>query len=356
MPRTERGENVNRRIVFLLSALLPLSAFAAYPSAADDDLARSIVVDFPANDVRLYSHNGMALVGAPDGRRWRLAGADGKVLFQAIDNGFDKPIKPADGLPDGVAHSDGAGRTVWLTSPTTRYDHGVLGDAIEAGGLRLSLPEGQLLDFKLGTDEVFEDRYVRFWDVDGAGHDELVVVKSGRRSGARLAAYQVRGGGISLMAEGPAIGQAYRWLNPVGAADFDGDGNIEVAAVITPHLGALLRLYRLAGNRLIPVHEARGFSNHAIGMRTLELSAVADVDGDGISDIIVPNAARNTLRLVTFAQGRFRELGRIAHAANVTGNLVLFEMLDRPAVAYPLANGKMAVALFPRGQVSNGDR
>ena len=98
-----------------------------------------------------------------------------------------------------------------------------------------------------------------------------------RRFGARIHCHGLR---VLLRAFGaedgghPArtIGQPFRWLNPVGVGDFDGDGRREIAAVVTPHLGVTLKLYEWKGERLEPKHEAAGFSNHAIGSPgTLEL-------------------------------------------------------------------------------------
>ncbi len=339
---------------FLFAAAAMIAVLWGTPGlTGEGDLIKSWLFDLPARGTRLSSDRGIPGFAASDGRRWQVVVADAGIGFEVIDDPSPEVKPPADGLPDGIVRTDAAGRAAWLTAPTSRYDHGVLGDAIEAGGLRLRLPDGRTFDFQLGDEDVFEDRFVRFWDVDGKGGDELVVVKSGRRGGGRIAVYHMQHGELMLMAESPAIGQAYRWLNPVGAADFDGDGNIEIAAVVTPHLGALLRLYRLDGARLTAVYEAQGFSNHAIGMRSLELAALADANGDGVSDIIVPNEARDSLRIVTFVCGKFRELGRVEHDAEIAGNLIGIKVQARPGVVYPLTDGTLAVAVFPLGQMTN---
>ena len=86
-------------------------------------------------------------------------------------------LRPSgDALPDGeyaIGIHDIAG--AWLIEPTGRYDHGVLGDAIEAGGLRARLRDGRELDYRLPPDSVFEA--LRPWviDLDGDGRDEIIV-------------------------------------------------------------------------------------------------------------------------------------------------------------------------------------
>jgi hypothetical protein len=157
----------------------------------------------------------------------------------------------ADMLPDGIVTKGKRDiAAAWLTGPTKRYDHGVLGDAIEASGLRVRLRDGSELSYLLSDDSVFEDRQVRLADLDGDGGDELVVVRSYPTAGAALAVFRPQGGEIVKVAETKPIGQPHRWLNPAAIADFDGDGYLEVAAVVTPHIGGTLIMLELRLNRL----------------------------------------------------------------------------------------------------------
>ena len=206
-------------------------------------------------------------------------------------------------------------RAAWLTSPTDRYQHGVLGDAVEAGGLAVEDPVGVIAHYKVSDNAVFEDRFARIVDVDGDGSDEILVVKSYLNAGASVAVFSVARGGIVELAESEPIGLANRWLNPIGAADFDGDGTVEIAVVRTPHIGGILIFYRLIGNKLTEVARYWGFSNHQIGSRFLGLSAIADFNGDGIADIAVPTADRRVLRLLSFANGQLTEMRGIENTS-----------------------------------------
>lgn len=232
------------------------------------------------------------------------------------------PPPAADALPDTEVARGKSVRAAYLIRPTTRYGHGVLGDAVEAGGFRVVFADGRTAEFILPADSVFEDRRVRLADMDGDGRDEAIVVRSYLNRGAALAVYRLDGGKITPLAETPALGTPYRWLNPVGAADFDGDGRAEIALVTTPHIGGTLKLYRLQGGRLVEAGSRWGFSNHWIGSRELDVSAILDFNGDGIADIVLPDQTRTRLLVIAFAGGRFSVVAETTHDAAIKTKIV----------------------------------
>lgn len=205
------------------------------------------------------------------------------------------------GLPDGcVVRGNGDVRSAWYVAPTTRYGHGILGDAIEAGGLRVELANGAQTTLTLPEDQVFEDRTPRLADLDGDGRTEVITIRSSTRLGGSVAVYGVRGEALVELGATPYIGRSNRWLNIAGIADFTGQGGLQVAFVETPHIGGTLKLAAFHGNAMQVVAQIGGFSNHGIRSREQRLSAVADVDGDGLMDIILPNARRDQILAVTF--------------------------------------------------------
>ena len=158
----------------------------------------------------------------------------------------------------------------WYEDPTTRYAHGVLGDAIEAGTLAVQLsdfPNCQVGRITLPDIEVFEDIAPRLADLDGDGTAEIVVVQSHARLGARLVIYGLSTNrtGLEQRAATPNIGRSNRWLAPVGAADFDGDGAIEIAYIDRPHLARTLRIWRYESGTLTEIAALEGLTNHRIG-------------------------------------------------------------------------------------------
>jgi hypothetical protein len=145
--------------------------------------------------------------------------------------------------------------------PTDRYDHAVLGDAMEWGGLDLTTASGQVLRVTLPESRVFEDVTTRLADLDGDGDREVIVVETDIARGAMLAVYDASG---RVAATAP-FGETHRWLAPAGIADLDGDGRIEIAYVDRPHLARELVVVRLEGAELIELARLAGLTNHRIG-------------------------------------------------------------------------------------------
>ena len=118
--------------------------------------------------------------------------------------------------------------------------------------------------------------------------------------GAAVSIYRVGERRLEHFAVSPSIGLAYRWLNPVGVADFDADGEMDVAVVEMPHLGRSLVIYSRTASRLKERGRLSGFSNHHMGSTIIDLSVAFDVNNDGVVDMILPDEERRLLQAMTF--------------------------------------------------------
>lgn len=240
------------------------------------------------------------------------------LVFAALLLSVQVHAQDSERLPDGVV-STGSNDVAeaWLTRPTTRYAHGILGDAIEAGGLMVRMTDGQHYEHVLPDGFVFEDRRARPVDLDGDGRDEVVVVLTSMSEGAALAVYGIADGKLQLRAKTPHIGRSNRWLNPAEFADLDGDGNIEITAVWTPHLGRVLQAWRFSDGKLRQVAEIKGYSNHAIGSPVQDLTEIVKLS-DGRTALAIPTPGYDEIAFVVLQQGRFSEVARRPAGGRIT--------------------------------------
>jgi hypothetical protein len=235
----------------------------------------------------------------------------------------------------------------WLAVPTLKYRSGALGDVVTAEELRAFNRRGDTLVYRLPDDAVFEDRDPRMVTVDG--QDAVLVVRSGLRSGSALALFGLDrratdAAGLVLLAQSESLGAANRWLNPAGVGDFDGGGHSQIAAVLTPDRGGVLAVFERQGGKLVRRYRAAGFSNHENYSGELGMAALLDANGDGITDLAVPDETRHVLRIVTFAEGRFAELQRFVHESPIVSAIAAQTLTPGvTSLVYALENGTVVV-------------
>lgn len=206
-------------------------------------------------------------------------------------------------LPDGgVAAAAGAGAvSAWYGQPTTRYDHGILGDAIEAGALLVGDGEGRQYQLVLPERSVFEDITPRLVDLDGDGRNEIVTIRTDLSAGAAVAIYELADGELRERAATAPLGQPHRWLSIAAIADFTADPGLEIAIVKTPHIGGVLEILSLRGPNLRSVRPPQGgVSTHFIGSRQLSLAHAQDVDGDHFAELALPTQDRMQVIVLGF--------------------------------------------------------
>ncbi len=230
-------------------------------------------------------------------------------------------ITQPDQLPQSrLAHGTRNILTAWFAGPTDRYRHGVLGDELEASRLVVDTVTGKRLHVKLPLTRVFEDLEPRLADVKGDNADEILVVESDIQFGASLAVYGIVTGRLVRIAATPFLGKPQRWLNPVGVGDFDGDGHVDIALVATPHIGGILRLYKLTGKNLSLFAEYAGVSTHRLGSTEIGLGRV--ISAVPRDRLLVPDQTRRTLMLLEWKPKGWHELTRVALPGVLESSLI----------------------------------
>jgi len=235
-----------------------------------------------------------------------------------------------DPLPDARVVETPGQVLIALTGPTDRYAHGVLGDDLEASAITLRGVDG-VTSIDAGDVDVIEGTSALLVDLRGdARSPEIVVTVSNAEDGARLVAYDLDG---EFVAASEPIGQGYRWLHQVGAGPLGPDGETEIIAVRTPHIGGIVEAYRLVDDRLELVASQSGYSSHRLGSANLDMALLADADGDGRLDVVVPTQDMTALGVLARTADGFEEVAslpldgtlatNVAATSDLDGNLVL---------------------------------
>lgn len=246
-------------------------------------------------------------------------------------------------LRDGkIARGDRDIVAAWFSDPTQRYRHFALGAEHEPASLVVSMKDRRTYKMVLPDDSVFEDREPRIVDIDG--QDMVVAVRSYLKTGAALALIAVvPEKGLKIIAETPPIGRPFRWLNPAGIADFDGDGVLDIALVRTPHIEGELQLWTARNGALVQTQALDDVCNHALRSPHLKLHAIADFNGDGVADLAIPSQNRRSLRFLSFRGGRITEFSRFELPAVAAEDFSVVTRAGRPAVVVGFSAGRSMV-------------
>ncbi|MBX3608332.1 MAG: hypothetical protein KF871_00435 [Hydrogenophaga sp.] len=209
--------------------------------------------------------------------------------------------------------------------PTPRYGHFALGPPHEYASLVARTNTGRELSLTLPPEAVFEDLAPRLVQLSAGTATVLLTIVSTQGKGSSLAVIGLNDTGtpdarpveLKLLAASAPIGTPNRWLNPVGVADLDGDGQAEIAAVTTPHIGGVLRVYRRNGAQLVEIASLPGFSNHVYGSPELGLSGVARIGERNV--LLVPDARRASVRAMALRDGQLIETGSCPLPTPISG-------------------------------------
>lgn len=232
---------------------------------------------------------------------------DGRVSVERTE-GDDVSAKelPVVALPDARIVRGAGGTLAALSNPTLRYEHGVLGDAVEADSMTLIRPQGdagfESGGFAPASGGVFEQIAPLWFEFPGIDEELLAVTESTPELATRVSVYSPDG---KLAAAGPFIGESFKWRHLISAGPFGPNGEIELVDTLTPHIGGTIEFYRpnFDTGSLDIVATQTGYTSHRIYTRNVDTARAGDLDGDGRWELLVPNDA-------------YTELGAIRHEEN----------------------------------------
>lgn len=244
---------------------------------------------------------------------------DGEIVFW---NKGEIARLPVNALPDTRILMDHQERLLVLNDPVNRYQHGILGDKTEAGGFVILDAKYRKVVRSVTIDppDVIESLQPIWTDWDGNGEREIVLTLSNDDTGSRLALFSENG---ELLAEGSPLGRGHRWRDALAVAPFGLDGRMELAEVMTPHIGGILQYVQWDKDhhRLTSAASGTGYSTHEIGTRNLDLFAAADWDRDGLPELLLPNQSKNELVVVKQTEEGIENLDRLSLNGKLSTNI-----------------------------------
>jgi len=261
----------------ITSASLPAGAPAALAVAGDE----AYLLAAPLGGASELTHP------VPLGGPGRLAFIDSEGDLVLWQNGSEAGGLAVDALPDARLLVDEQERVLLLTKPSSRYPHGIAGDRLEATEITLletHPPLKAVTRISIPGQRVVEGISPIWADLNGDGRREIIVTISDSEQGAQVVVYSESG---DQLAAGPAVGRGNRWRHQIAVAPFGVNGELELAEVLTPHIGGIAGFYRLDGESLNLVAQQAGVTSHTIGSRNLDMGIAGDLDGDGQPELVV---------------------------------------------------------------------
>ena len=261
----------------ITSASLPAGAPAALAVSGDE----AYLLAAPLGGASELTHP------VPLGGPGRLAFIDSEGDLVVWQNGSEAGRLAVDALPDARLLVDEQERVLLLTKPSSRYPHGIAGDRLEATEITLLETHPSLkavTRISIPGQRVVEGISPIWADLNGDGRREIIVTISDSEQGAQVVVYSESG---DQLAAGPAVGRGNRWRHQIAVAPFGVNGELELAEVLTPHIGGIAGFYRLDGESLNLVAQQAGVTSHTIGSRNLDMGIAGDLDGDGQPELVV---------------------------------------------------------------------
>ncbi len=279
------------------------------------------------------------------GAWYRLADCASGLCAELVTSPHVLEQLPTGALPGShVAVGQHRIARAWLAEPTMRLQGTTLGGAV-AGALVVEDRTASSYRIDLGIAEAFEDRRPRIADLGPDHLDTVLVVKSSEDGGASLVAVGLTGEGLlQVLAESEPIGQPRGWLNPIGVADFTASGEPAIALVRTPDADGTLQILILGDHAFSTRFSIPNVSNHVPGTDLMEMAVIADLDGDGLANIAVPDASRQRVRILSFAHGQVAEPAAIDLPAPIATEMVgVAAAGKRPQLLMGLADGQLVL-------------
>lgn len=252
-------------------------------------------------------------------------------------------------LPDSQIIQDELQRLLILTDPSDKYQHGILGDILEATSVtmvQLSDQPAVINKFSVPVDWVIESILPVWKDWDENGEREIVLTLSNAAYGAKLVLYNESG---NILAESLPIGKGYRWRHALDIAPLGENGQRLLVEVQTPHIGGIVALYSWDKDNKVLKTEAtlQGYSTHDIGSRNMHMYELLANEQYEQVLLIIPTQSKTELSALRLVSGVINEEWRIPLGGKLSGNIELIDENGVLAISAIIDKNQEVLLNFP---------
>jgi hypothetical protein len=259
-----------------------------------------------------------------------------------IKMGNQTTVLEINALPDSHIRQDERQRLLILSDPSDQYQHGIIGDVLEATSVtmvQLSDQPSVISKFSVPEGWVIESIRPIWSDWDGDGEREIVLTLSNSTVGAKLVLYDETG---NILAESLPIGKGFRWRHTLDIAPFGESGQRLLVDVQTPHIGGIVSFYSWDKEKKVLTTEATlpGYSTHDIGSRAMQMyTLLLDEQNEQVL-LILPSQSKTELAALRFVSGEIHEEWRIPLGGKLSGNLELIDENGVRAIRATIDNNR----------------
>jgi hypothetical protein len=132
-------------------------------------------------------------------------------------------------------------------------------------------------------------------------------------------------------------------MHLIAAAGLGPDGEIEITAVRTPHIGGILEYYRLKDGILRVVHKRSGYSTHRTGSRNLDTAVAGDFNADGQVEMLVPAQDFKRLDSIKKTPGGSKVVHSIKLNSPLSTNLSVYSSHGEIKIAFGTFNNELII-------------
>jgi hypothetical protein len=227
-----------------------------------------------------------------------------------------------------------------------RYHEPVLAGKAVVGWrvLQVRRRSGEILTYRLPDGAQFTERKPLLIDLKQDGLQEVLTVRRDADGSSRMVVFFPSAGKLTPVAETPPVPDNSS-LDPIGLADFEGKGQEQIALVSSPESNGYLETYAFQAGVLQRKWRLYGYSSLLAGIGREGVSVLADFNGDGVMDLLLPRNDLLGLGIVTMAGGYSRPLWRTDFLVPLASD---FAVLPDNAggvreVAFLLQDGRLGV-------------